>query len=98
MRPDFMKTYSLLLILPAIVLLSCSSGSGPWGKNKKKDTLSVRTVSFEELLDKAMDSSEHLAFLRDYCIHKLNAHKNEKQFLSRAVFDGADVSVQFYQG
>ena len=92
-----MKTICLF-ILPGILLLSCSSGSGPWGKNKNKDTLSVHTVTFEELLDKAMDSSEHLAFLRDYCVHKLNAHKNEKQFLTKAVFDGSNVSVQFYQG
>jgi hypothetical protein len=90
-----MKTFSLLLI--PLLLYACS-GSGPWGKNKNKDTLSVHSVSFEDLLDKAMDSTEHLQFLRDYCIGKLKAHKNEKHFVTKAVFDGDNANIQFYQG
>src|SRR5438094_3258169 len=92
-----MKRFTTLIILP-VMLMACMSRSGPWGKNKSKDTLSVHSVPYEVLLDKAMDSTEQLAFLTDYCIRKLNAHKSEPRFYTRAVFDRDSTKIQFFQG
>jgi hypothetical protein len=93
-----MKRIIIFFVLFSLLYVSCSTGSGPWGKNKSKDTLSVHSVSFEDLLEKAMDSAEHMAFLRDYCVSRLHAHKHEKQFITKAIFDGSNASIQFHQG
>lgn len=45
-----------------------------------------------------MDSAEQIAFLRDYCIRKLNVHKKENRFYTLAVFDGDTTRIQFVQG
>src|SRR5205814_4029463 len=45
-----------------------------------------------------MDSTEQIAFLTDYCIRKLNAHKSEPRFYTRAVFDRDSTKIQFFQG
>jgi len=92
-----MKRFTTLII-PVIVLMACNSGSGPWGKSKVKDTLSVHSVPFEVLLNKAMDSTEEIAFLKDYCIRKLNGHKTENRFYTLPVFDGDTTRIQFVQG
>jgi hypothetical protein len=88
----------ILLILPVILLVACKSGNRPWGKNKFTDTLSVHSVPYEVLLGKSMDSAEQMAFFRDYCIRKLDAHKNESRFFTLAVFDGDTTRIQFYKG
>ena len=93
-----MKRFIVLIILPIILLIACKSRSGPWGKNKFNDTLSVHAVPYEVLLDKQMDSAEQTAFLSDYCIRKLNGHKGENQFYTQAVFDGDTTKIQFYKG
>src|SRR5947209_16777294 len=89
---------TLIIILPIISFPACMSRSGPWGKNKFKDTLSVHAVPYEVLLDKQMDSAEQTAFLSDYCIRKLNGHKEENRFYTQAVFDGDTTKIQFYKG
>jgi hypothetical protein len=48
---------TLIIILPIILFPACMSPSGPWGKNKFTDTLSVHSVPFEVLRDKQMDSA-----------------------------------------
>jgi hypothetical protein len=93
-----MKRFITLIILPVISFPACMSRSGPWGKNKFKDTLSVHAVPYEVLLDKQMDSAEQTAFLSDYCIRKLNGHKAENRFYTQAVFDGDTTKIQFYKG
>lgn len=92
-----MKRTILHVVLLSLLYLSCTS-RGPWGKNRSKDTLSVHSVSFEDLLAKAMDSAEHMQFLRDYCIARLNQHAGDSQFITKAVFDGANATIQFHQG
>jgi len=92
-----MKRFIALIILPIISFPACMSRSGPWGKSNN-DTLSVHAVPYEVLLDKQMDSAEQTAFLSDYCIRKLNGHKEENRFYTRAVFDGDTTKIQFYKG
>ena len=93
-----MKRFILIIILPGILLIACKSGDRPWGKNKFTDTLSVHSVPYEVLRGKSMDSAEQMAFFRDYCIRKLDAHKNENRFFTLAVFDGDTTRIQFYKG
>src|SRR5688572_12610541 len=93
-----MKRFILIIILPVISLIACKSGDRPWGKNKHTDTLSVHSVPFEVLLNRSMDSAEQIAFFRDYCIRKLDAHKSEDRFYTLAVFDGDTTRIQFYKG
>ncbi|THU39903.1 hypothetical protein FAM09_08385 [Niastella caeni] len=93
-----MKWLITSIILLVTLLTACKSGNSPWGKNKSKDTLSVHTVPYEVLVDKAMDSAEQMSFFRDYCIRKLESNKNEDRFYTLAVFDGDTTRIQFYKG
>ncbi len=76
------------IILSLFVLAGCNPGNSPWGKNKSKDTLSVHSVPYEKLLDKAMDSAEQISFLKDYCIRNLDSHKRDDSFSTLDVLDG----------
>jgi hypothetical protein len=93
-----MKRFISLIILSLVLIHACKPGNGPWGKNKKNDTLSVHAVPYEVLLNKAMDSAEQIAFFRDYCIRKLDSHKADNQFYTLAVFEGDTNRIQFYKG
>lgn len=93
-----MKRLISLIILSLILLTACKSGNNPWGRHKSKDTLSVHSVPYERLLDKAMDSAEQMSFFRDYCIRNLDSHKREDRFHTVAVFDGDTNRIQFYKG
>jgi hypothetical protein len=93
-----MKWFVTSIVLCLVLFTACKSGSSPWGKNKSKDTLSVHSVPYERLLDKAMDSAEQMSFFRDYCIRKLESHKGGDRFYTLAVFDGDTTRIQFYKG
>lgn len=93
-----MIRFFTIIILSLVLLAACKSGNSPWGKNKSKDTLSVHSVPYERLLDKAMDSAEQMSFFKDYCIRHLDSHKRENRFNTTAVFDGDTTRIQFYKG
>ena len=90
-----MIRFFTIVILSLVLLAACKSGNSPWGKNKSKDTLSVHSVPYERLLDKAMDSAEQMSFFKDYCIRHLDSHKRETRFNTTAVFDGDTTRIQF---
>jgi len=93
-----MKRFIISIILYVLLFPACKHGNGPWGKNKSKDTLSVHAVPYEVLMNKAMDSAEQLSFFADYCVRKLDSHKNDNRFYTLAVFDGDTTRIQFYKG